>query len=283
MFVVDEFRFWQDRHLPGTTAYAEDEEILETLAFVLPTEHRNIITIVASQGDIPQKLSGGGQGDRFIPLYLLADKNKSDFGEIVTFRCREVVKGGAVDIKDYYDLCRKEYKFIKQGNISVDYFTAIFPFQPRTFEVMRRITQNAEKHNLPTARSAIRMAWQTLCDDELLKGTRLITMSDMIRSDELRKGLNHEHYHDDFQGLQGAIDQLPDLDLSPGRTRASPAGPGNPFSLGPEPSGQPPRRNDGPGGGRGGVAHGRGRRSGHARRAHPLKARPGRFSRQDRK
>ena len=69
----------------------------------------------------------------------------------MTFRCRDLLKGGAADVKDYYDLCRKEYKFIKQGNISVAYFTAIFPFQPRTFDVMRRITQNADKHNLPTA------------------------------------------------------------------------------------------------------------------------------------
>ncbi|MCY2987031.1 MAG: hypothetical protein NTY19_04085 [Planctomycetota bacterium] len=215
LFVVDEFRSWQDRHLPGTAAYAEDEEVLETLAFVLPTQHLNIITIIASQGDMPQKLSGGGQGDRFIPLYLLADKNKGDFGEIVTFRCRELVPGAATDIKDYYDLCRKTYKFIKQGNVSLDYFTAIFPFQPRTFDVMRRITQSADKHNLPTARSAIRMAWQTLSDDDLLKGKRLITLSDIIRSDELRKGLNHEQYRDDFQGLQGALEQLPELDVAP--------------------------------------------------------------------
>jgi len=104
IFVVDEFRSWQDRHVAGTAAYAEDEEILETLAFVLPTSHLNIITIVASQGDMPQKLSGGGQGDRFIPLLLLADKNKGDFGEIVTFRCRELIKGASTDIKDYYDL-----------------------------------------------------------------------------------------------------------------------------------------------------------------------------------
>ena len=94
LFVVDEFRSWQDRHVPGTAAYAEDEEVLETLAFVLPTQHLNIITIIASQGDMPQKLSGGGQGDRFMPLYLLADKNKGDFGEIVTFRCRELVPTG---------------------------------------------------------------------------------------------------------------------------------------------------------------------------------------------
>jgi hypothetical protein len=212
---VDEFRSWQDRHVPGTAAYAEDEEILETLAFVLPTSHLNVITIVASQGDMPQKLSGGGQGDRFIPLLLLADKNKGDFGEIVAFRCRELLKGADADIKDYYDFCRKEYKFIKQGNVSLDYFTAIFPFQPRTFDVMRRITQNAERHNLPTARSAIRIAWQALSDGDLLKGKRLITLSDIIRTEELRKGLNHEHYRDDFQSLQAAIDQLPELDVAP--------------------------------------------------------------------
>jgi len=215
IFVVDEFRFWQDRHVPGTVESAEDEEILETLAFVLPSEHYNVLTLVASQGDMPQKLSGGAEGDRFVPLYLLADKNKGDFGEIVSFRCRELVKGASSDIKDYYDYCRKEYRFIKQANISLEYFTAIFPFQPRCFEVMRRITQNAEQHNLPTARSAIRMAWQTLSDAALLKGTRLITLSDIIRSDELRKGLTHEHYREAYQNLLGSLDQLPQVDLAP--------------------------------------------------------------------
>ncbi len=215
VFVVDEFRSWQDRHPPGTPAYAEDEEVLETLAYVLPTQHLNIVTIIASQGDMPQKLSGGGEGDRFVPLYLLADKNKGDFGEIVTFRSRELQKGAAADIKDYYDYCRKEYKFIKQANISLDAFTSIFPFQPRCFEVMRRITQNAEKHNLPTARSAIRMAWQTLSDTKLLSGKRLITLADIIDTDELRKGLNHEHYKDAYLNLQAAIEQLPELDVGP--------------------------------------------------------------------
>ena len=215
VFVVDEFRSWQDRHPAGTPAYAEDEEILETLAYVLPTQHLNIITIIASQGDMPQKLSGGGEGDRFMPLYLLADKNKGDFGEIVTFRSRELKQGAAADIKDYYDYCRKEYKFIKQANISFEAFTSIFPFQPRCFEVMRRITQNAEKHNLPTARSAIRMAWQTLSNPNLLSGKRLITLADIIDTDELRKGLNHEHYKDVYLNLQGAVEQLPELDVGP--------------------------------------------------------------------
>jgi hypothetical protein len=215
VFVVDEFRSWQDRHPSGTPAYAEDEEVLETLAYVLPTEHLNIITIIASQGDMPQKLSGGGEGDRFVPLYLLADQNKGDFGEIVTFRSRELHKGAAADIKDYFDYCRKEYKFVKQANISLDAFTNIFPFQPRCFDVMRRITQNAEKHNLPTARSAIRMAWQVLSDSKLLKGKRLITLADIMETDELRKGLNSEHYRDAYQNLQGAIEQLAEMDVGP--------------------------------------------------------------------
>jgi hypothetical protein len=215
IFVVDEFRSWQDRHPQGTVAYAEDEEVLETLAFVLPTEHCNIITLIASQGDMPQKLSGGGEGDRFIPLYLLADRNKGDFGEIVTFRSRDLRNGASTDIKEYYDYCRKEYKFVRQANISLEGFAAIFPFQPRGFDVMRRITQNAERHNLPTARSAIRMAWQALSDPQLLKGRRLIILSDIINTDELRKGLNHEHYKDAYLNLQGAIEQLPELDIGP--------------------------------------------------------------------
>ena len=215
LFVVDEFRSWQNRHVAGTVAYTEDEEILETLAFVLPSQHCNITTLIASQGDMPQKLSGGGEGDRFIPLYLLADKNKGDFGEIIGFRCRELSQGAATDIKDYDDYYRKEYRFIRQSNISLDYFTAIFPFQPRCFDVMRRMTQNAERHNLPTARSAIRMAWQTLSNPGLLQGKRLLTLADIMHSDELQKGLNSEHYRDSYLNVCGAIEQLSELDLAP--------------------------------------------------------------------
>lgn len=214
VFVVDEFRSWQDRHPAGTTAYAEDEEVLETLAFVLPTQHLNIITIIASQGDVPQKLAGGGGGDRFIVLPLLADKSKGDFAEIVAFRCRELLKGAPTDIKDYYDHCRKAYKFIKQGNISLEYFTAIFPFQPRTVQALRSLTQNAEKHNLPTARAAIRIAWETLKQPDILKSTRLVVLSDLIKSPMLLSGLNSEHYREAYLNLQGAIGQLPELELA---------------------------------------------------------------------
>ena len=49
--------------------------ILETLAYYLPIEENlNIITVVASQGDCPQKLMGASQGDRFIVRELLSGK-----------------------------------------------------------------------------------------------------------------------------------------------------------------------------------------------------------------
>ena len=144
IFVIDEFRSWQDRHTEGSAAYAEDEEILETLAYVLPTHHLNIVTIIASQGDMPQKLSGGGRGDRFMPLYLLADKNKGDFGEIVTFRCRDLKTGATIDIKDYYDYCRKEYR----GTFSKGMFWAC---AARTLYIMNSISVSERNRPQPLA------------------------------------------------------------------------------------------------------------------------------------
>ncbi|MEI6176958.1 MAG: hypothetical protein WCS43_08705 [Verrucomicrobiota bacterium] len=214
IFVVDEFRSWQDRHAQHSAVAAEDEDVLETLAHVLPGEGINVITIIASQGDIPQKLSGGGKSDRFIPLILLGDKSKSDFGEIVAFRTVEHLKGAATGIKDYCEQCRKEYSFIKQ-NFADKTFAAIFPFQPRVFEILRRITQSAEQNNLPTARSAIRMAWQAISDGGLLTNRRLVVVSDLIRSDEMRKGLSSDFYKEKYQSLQAAIDELAQFDLAP--------------------------------------------------------------------
>jgi len=214
VFALDEFRSWQDRHAQHSEAAAEDEDVLETLAHVLPGEGLSILLIVASQGDIPQKLSGGGKGDRFIPLTLLGDKAKSDFGEIVAFRSVEHAAGAATGIKDYYDECRKEYKFIKQANISQEAFAAIFPFQPRVFEILRRITQSSEANNLPTARSAIRIAWQALGEAKLLTKNRLVVVSDLIRSDEMRKALASDLYKGKAQSLEAAIEELGKYELA---------------------------------------------------------------------
>ncbi len=215
IFVVDEFRSWQDRHVQHSSVAGEDEDVLETLAHILPGEGVNVITVIASQGDVPQKLSGGGKNDRFIPLILLGDQNKNDFGEIVAFRTIEHVAGAGTDVREYFNECRKEYRFLKQANVSFEQFSGIFPFQPRVFEILRRITQSAESNNLPTARSAIRMAWQCISDGKLLNEKRLVVVSDLIRSDEMRKGLNSELYREKYLNLQSAIEQLAEFQLAP--------------------------------------------------------------------
>ena len=59
------------------------------------------------------------------------------------------------------------------------------------------------------------MAWQALSESQLLKGKRLVILSDLFTTDELRKGLNHEHYRDAYLNLQGATEQLPELEVGP--------------------------------------------------------------------
>jgi hypothetical protein len=40
-------------------------------------------------------------------------------------------------------------------------------------------------------------------------------LADIMGTDELRKGMNHEHYRDAYQNLQGAIEELAQLDVGP--------------------------------------------------------------------
>jgi hypothetical protein len=49
----------------------------------------------------------------------------------------------------------------------------------------------------------------------LLQGKRLLTLADIMHSDELQKGLNSEHYRDGYLNVCGAIEQLSELDLAP--------------------------------------------------------------------
>lgn len=215
LFILDEFRSWQDRHPEGSPEYAEDEDVLETLGYVLPVdEGAKIWAVVASQGDMPQKLSGAHEGDRFIQLPLLADRNRTDFGEIVAFRCRDLKPGAPIEVREYFDFHWKTFKFLKQTNTSKEYFQAIFPFQPRCFDVIRRITQNADRHNLPTARSAINMVWDALSLPEILRGNRLLVVSDLLQSEELLKGLRSEHYRTAFDAYELARDGLAETSLA---------------------------------------------------------------------
>ena len=185
LLVVDEFRSWQDRH-DGQPSYEEGVQLLETLAYYLPVEeHKNILLVVASQGDCPQKLMGSGAGDQLIVRELL--KEQTDYGEIVCFRTRDIRPGKEMDIEEYDQHCRKTFKFLK--GTKKDYFKAIFPFQPQCFDILRRITQSYDRYGLP---AALRDPYR-LRGDHLQRATRqqaLAVPSDLLRSETLEKGLH---------------------------------------------------------------------------------------------
>jgi len=208
LFVVDEFRSWQDRH-EGRDSFQEGCQVLESLAYVLPVdEHRNVLTIVASQGDVPQKLMGGGQGDRFIVRPLLGDRSRNEFGEIVAYRVRDLHDDAEIDVDEYYNYCRENFRFLRQANTSKKHFQTIFPFQPRCFELLRRITQSFERHQLPAARSGIISAWETLPQTNILTGKRLVVPSDFLHSEQLAVGLRSENFRAGFDAYQAACDVL---------------------------------------------------------------------------
>src|SRR5262249_5520254 len=129
----------------------------ETLAYYLPVEeNKNILVIVASQGDCPQKLMGSGHGDRFIVRELLSGKDQTDYGAIVCFRVRDLLPGKDIEIEEYYRHCKERFRFLRQT--PKEYFQAIFPFQPRCFDILRRMTQSHERYGLPAARSGIHVS-----------------------------------------------------------------------------------------------------------------------------
>lgn len=210
VFVVDEFRSWQERH-EGKPSFEEGVQVLETLAYYLPVEeHMNILTVVASQGDCPQKLMGSGRGDRFIVRELLSGKDLSDYGEIVCFRVRDVQPGKDIEIEEYYKFCRDNYRFLKQT--PKDYFRSIFPFQPRCFDILRKVTQSYDRYGLPSTRSGIHIAHETLRNNGLLASARLAVLSDLLNSKTLTTGLRAQQFrasYDSYQYVLETIDTLP--------------------------------------------------------------------------
>lgn len=209
LFVVDEFRSWQDRH-EGEPTFEEGVQLLETLAYYLPVEERNnILLLVASQGDCPQKLMGSGEGDRFIVRELL--KEQTDYGDIVCFRVRDIQPGREIEIDEYDQHCRKTFKFLK--STKKDYFRAIFPFQPQCFDILRRITQSYDRYGLPAARSGIHIAYEAITYNGLLASRRLAVPSDLLRSETLGKGLRSEQFRSTFESYEAIVDELGNLPL----------------------------------------------------------------------
>lgn len=207
LLIIDEFKSWQDLHPAGSPGFAEDEHVLETLAFHLPVDERlRIITVVASQSAPPGKLAGGAQGDRFRTFPLFASEQSShEYDEIVAFRVREIKQDHMPDVDQYYVHYFKKFKFLAQTK--KDYFRDIFPFQPRCFEVIRNIS----KRELATARSSIHYVYEVLEDGETINRQGLIKVADLLRSDNLIKDLQTAAYKEAYVSYQSAHQALQSL------------------------------------------------------------------------
>ena len=207
LFVIDEFEAWQRRHPLDSAAYAYDEEVLETLSWILPKDlGLEIFTIVASQEHAPAKLRGEKK-DRFTNVVLLRDER--EYGEIITERVRELLKEKQPEIDQYYEFYYSEFKFLK--NIPKEYFYSIFPFQPRIFEAIRRITTIAR--DLPTARLGISVIYEVIGNSEVLSRDSLVTASDLMVSKNLCDAMETEVYREAHRAYQSAISTLEEYDL----------------------------------------------------------------------
>lgn len=206
LFIIDEFKSWQDLYPDGSPGFAEAEHVLETLAFHLPVDdHARIITIIASQSSPPRKLSGGASGDRFRTFPLFAKEGtEREYDEIVAFRVREVKSDRMPEVDQYYNHYFQKFRFLSQTK--KEYFRQTFPFQPRCFDTIRNITQE-----LATARSSIHYVYEVLSDKDALERRGLIKVCDLMRSENLVKDLQTATYKDAYQSYQAALQSLPTL------------------------------------------------------------------------
>lgn len=206
LLVIDEYEGWA-RNRPSPEAQSQDGELLETLAHLLPKElGLQVHTIVASQTDVPAKLLGAHEGDRFIRIPLLADRNARDYDVIISRRVRGLREDRLPEINDHCSFYRGNFEFAR--GLSQGEFADMFPFQPRCFEVVRRITAR----ELPTARSGILIFHEVVNHPELLARDALIRVCDLLKSDHLSKDcLTTTVYRDAHNAYRIAQEALPTL------------------------------------------------------------------------
>ncbi len=208
LVVIDEYEGWEKAHA-SPAARAHDEDVLETLAYLLPRDlGYQVYTIVASQSAVPAKLQGGQAGDRFINIPLLASANERDYDVIVSRRVRGLGEDQGPDIEEHFLYVREHFDFANP--LSLADFRDIFPFQPRCFEVVRHITAR----DLPTARSGITIFHEVVNDPHLLGGLDLIRVADLLHSPHLVDDcLATPVYREAYNAYKVAREALPTLEL----------------------------------------------------------------------
>ena len=210
LVVIDEYEGWEKSHA-SPAARANDEDVLETLAYLLPRDlGLRVYTVVASQSAVPAKLRGSQGGDRFIQIPLLASQNERDYDVIVSRRVRGLNEDRAPEISEHYQHYRRHFEFAK--NLREAEFRDVFPFQPRCFEIARRITAR----ELPTARSGIAIFYEAVNDPALLAHSSLIRAADLLRSPHLTRDCLSAPVYKAAHGIyKDTREALHDLGLEP--------------------------------------------------------------------
>lgn len=209
LLIIDEYEGWANIHINNLEARAKDEDLLETLGYLLFKELGLAVhTIVASQSAMPAKLHGGQEGDRFIPMQLLASQDEHDYDIIASRRVRSLNPNRFPEITDYYRYYQQSFEFARP--LIEDEFKETFPFQPRCFEIVRRITSR----DLPGPRSGIRILYEVLQNDDLLTKEMLIRVGDLIKSEHLtRDCLSKPVYKSHYTAYNNAMQALPSLGM----------------------------------------------------------------------
>jgi hypothetical protein len=210
LLIIDEYEGWANIHVNNLEARAKDEDLLETLGFLLFKELGLAVhTIVASQSARPAKLHGGQEGDRFINLPLLASQDERDYDIIASRRVRSLNSQRFPEITDYYRFYQQSFEFAR--HLTDDEFRETYPFQPRCFEIVRRITSR----DLPGPRSGIRILYEVLQNENLLARDRLIRVGDLIHSEHLLKDcLSKPVYKPHYTAYNNAMQALPSLGMT---------------------------------------------------------------------
>lgn len=203
LFVIDEFATRQQKHPETSKEYADDEEVLETLSWVLPKDlGLNTYIIVASHLAAPTKL----KGDRFKEITLLAGKTLREYDIIAARRVREIIETKKPEIEQYYQYFHKNFSSFK--SLDRDYFFSIFPFHPKCFEAIRNIT----KRELPSARAGINILHDVLVDEAILEKEGLIPVSDLMLGFH-SKDLETAAFQKSNRSFKSAMEGINDIEL----------------------------------------------------------------------
>lgn len=209
LVVIDEFATLQ-RLATAPSDVAAYEDILESLGWLVPqrllqreNNRFGVYTIVASQQGNPTKLD-----QRFSSLLLLSSNAARDYEIIVSRRVRTLRSDRLMEIDQYYH--RYRLAFETYGNMDLSRFREVFPLQPRVFDAIWGIT--ASGGEVASARFGIAAVWDTLKHEGILDETRLLTVSDLLRSEEFQNDLKATNtYRDAYAAYLAARQAIPSL------------------------------------------------------------------------